>query len=268
MSGANAAFAGSVPAIYDQHLGPLFFEPYAADLAERATALRPERILEIAAGTGIVTRALRAALPDATIIATDLNEGMLAQGARELRDAHVSWRQADAMALPFRDAEFDLVVCQFGAMFFPDRTTAFREAWRVLRPGGHFVLNMWASLEHNEIPRIIAHAVTRAFPDDPPRFIERVPHGHGDAAVTEAELRAAGFSGIAFESVELPSRAPSPAGPAIGLCQGSPVRQQIEQRDAGRLAEITAAATRALAERFGPGPIEAQMRANVFDAMK
>lgn len=268
MSGFNAAFAGSVPAMYDRHLGPLLFEPYAADLAARAAAHRADRILEVAAGTGIVARALRAAFPDAVIVATDLNDGMLAHGAQQLGDANVSWRQADAMALPFDDGEFDLVVCQFGAMFFPDRAVAFREARRVLRPGGHFVLSMWASLEHNEIPRIIAHTVAAAFPDDPPRFIERVPHGHGDAAVTEAELRAAGFSDVAFESVELPSRAPSPAGPAIGFCQGSPVRQQIEQRDAGRLTEITDAATRALAERFGAGAIEAPMRANVFDATK
>jgi SAM-dependent methyltransferase len=193
---------------------------------------------------------------------------MIALGARRLNDPKVTWRQADATALPFADGEFDLVVCQFGAMFFPDRGRAFCEAFRVLAPGGRFLLNMWSSLEHNEIPRVVARAAADAFPNDPPTFVERVPHGHGDPGVTTAELRAAGFSAVEVETVELPSRAPSAADPAIGFCQGSPLRMQIEARDATRLREITDAATAAVAERFGSGPIEAPMRALVFDAVK
>jgi SAM-dependent methyltransferase len=268
VSTSESAFVGSIPEIYERHLGPMLFVPFAADLAARARTRVPRRVLEVAAGTGIVTRALHAAFPSADIVATDLNEGMIALGARRLAAPNVTWRQADAGALPFADAEFDLVVCQFGAMFFPDRTRAFQEAYRVLVPGGRFLLNMWSSLEFNEIPRIVARAAADAFPADPPTFIERVPHGHGDADVTLAELRAAGFSTAEVEIVELPSRAPSAADPAIGFCQGSPLRMQIEARDAARLHEITDAATAAMAERFGPGPIEAPMRALVFDAMK
>jgi ubiquinone/menaquinone biosynthesis C-methylase UbiE len=268
VSTADAAFAGSIPELYDRHLGPMLFVPFAGDLARRVRARPAWRVLEVAAGTGIVTVALHAALPQAQIVATDLNEGMIALGARRLTAANVTWRQADATALPFADGEFDLVVCQFGAMFFADRVRAFTEAFRVLAPGCRFVLNVWSSLEHNEIPRIVAQAAADAFPNDPPTFIERVPHGHGDPAVTTAELRAAGFSTVDVETVELPSRARSAADPAIGFCQGSPLRMQIEARDATRLREITDAATTAVAERFGPGPIEAPMRAFVFDAVK
>jgi ubiquinone/menaquinone biosynthesis C-methylase UbiE len=265
---ADSAFVGSIPALYDLHLGPLLFEPYAADIAARARTEPPRRVLEIAAGTGIVTRALHDALPDAEIVATDLNEAMIAHGRQRLGSARVSWRQADAMALPFADGEFDLVVCQFGVMFFPDRARAFREAWRVLRPGGRSMLSVWASLEHNLVPQLVARAVAAAFPDDPPQFLERTPYGHGDAAVTEAELRAAGFSQVGAEVVERTSRAPSAATPAIGFCQGTPVRMEIEARDASRLSDVTEAATRAVAQRFGPGPIEASHRANVFVATK
>ncbi len=268
MSTADAAFGGSIPDLYDRHLGPMLFVPFADDLARRALARPARRVLEVAAGTGIVTDALHAALPQAHIVATDLNEGMIALGARRLYDPNITWRQADATVLPFADGEFDLVVCQFGAMFFPDRLRAFQEAFRVLGPGGRLLLNMWSSLEHNEIPRIVARAVADAFPDDPPTFVERVPHGHGDPAVTEAELRAAGFSAVEIATVELSSRAPSAADPAIGFCQGSPLRMQIEARDRTRLREVTDAATAAVAERFGPGPIDAPMRALVFDALK
>ena len=266
MSTTDAAFGGSIPELYDRHLGPMLFVPFAGDLARRALARPPRRVLEVAAGTGIVTSALHAALPQAHIVATDLNEGMIAQGARRLSAANVTWQQADATALPFADAEFDLVVCQFGAMFFPDRVRAFGEALRVLTPGGRFLLNIWSSLEYNEIPRIVARAVADAFPNDPPTFVERVPHGHGDPAVTTAELHAAGFATVDVDIVELPSRAPSAADPAIGFCQGSPLRMQIQARDGARLREITDAATAAVAQRFGPGPIEAPMRAFVFDA--
>ncbi|MEO7039393.1 MAG: methyltransferase domain-containing protein [Candidatus Elarobacter sp.] len=266
MSGSDSVFAGSIPELYDRYMGPLFFEPYASDLAARARTGTARRILETAAGTGIVTRALHLALPNATIVASDLNPGMIARGAEESALPGVTWRQADALSLPFDGAEFDLVVCQFGAMFFPDQTAAFRQAQRVLVPGGRFLLSLWASLEHNEIPAIVHGAVGAAFPNDPPTFIARTPHGHGDPAVTVARLRDAGFAHVTYETVEQRGRAPSAHGPAVGLCQGTPLRNEIEARDANRLREVTDSAARALAERFGDGPIDAPMRANVFDA--
>jgi len=244
----------------------MLFAPYAEHLAKYAVAHNPKHVLEVAAGTGIVTRALHAALPEATIIATDLNAGMLAHGATRLTAENVTWQQADAISLSFGDASFDLVVCQFGAMFFPDRTEAFREARRVLAPGGRFLFTMWAPIEHSPLAAIVARAAADAFPNDPPSFLTRTPYGHGDPAVTKRELRAAGFIQVDVETVEMPSRAATAYDPAIGFCQGSPLRLEIESRDPARLAAITESAARAVAAQYGDGPIEATMRAFVFDA--
>jgi len=268
VTSGDAVFAGSIPALYDRHLGDMLFAPYADVLASRAAAQPPRTVLEVAAGTGIVTRALHAALPNAAIVATDLNAAMIAHAATRLTAANVTWRQADAMALPFDDAAFDLVVCQFGVMFFPDRIAAFREARRVLAPGGRFLFTMWAPIEHSPLAGIVARAAADAFPNDPPSFLARTPYGHGDPAVTEGELRAAGFTHIENATVDAPSRAASAYDPAIGFCQGTPLRSEIESRDPARLAAVTESAARAVAARYGDGPIEATMRAFVFGARR
>ena len=266
MTGGDAVFAGSIPALYDRHLGDMLFAPYGEHLAQRAAARSPRTVLEVAAGTGIVTRALHAVLPDAAIVATDLNAAMIAHAATRLNAANVMWRQADAQSLPFGDASFDLVVCQFGVMFFPDRTAAFREARRVLAAGGCYLFTMWASIEHSPLAAIVARAAADAFPNDPPSFLTRTPYGHGDPAVTERELRAAGFTQVEIASVDVPSRADSAYDPAIGFCQGTPLRSEIESRDPARLAGVTESAARAVAAQYGDGRIEATMRAFVFDA--
>ena len=181
MAHSDANFAGSIPAIYDRCLGPFIFEPYAQDLARRVQKLAPKRVLETAAGTGIVTRALAAASPSsAEIIATDLNQAMLDMAETKISARNVTWKQADAQALPFEAASFDLVVCQFGAMFFPDKHRAYGEARRVLREGGIFLFNVWDRIETSEIVHVIAEAVKAAFPDDSPRFLERTPYGYYD----------------------------------------------------------------------------------------
>jgi ubiquinone/menaquinone biosynthesis C-methylase UbiE len=177
MSETDKTFAGSIPALYDRHLGPMLFEPYALDMAERVARLAPKRILEIAAGTGIVTRALARALPTVPIVATDLNQPMLDHAAARISARMITWRQADAQALPFDDAEFDVVVCQFGVMFFPDKTKAFSEARRVLAPGGHFLFSVWDRIEENEIADLVSRAVAALFPKDPPAFLARAPRG-------------------------------------------------------------------------------------------
>ena len=269
MSSADAAFTGSIPALYDRHLGPLLFEPYAEDLAERVRLEPARSVLEIAAGTGIVTRALRDALPsEVRIVASDLNAAMLDYAAQRITRGDVTWRQADAMSLPFADHEFDVVVCQFGAMFFPDRVRAFREARRVLAPGGRFVLNLWAAIEFNPVPDTVERAVAAAFPGDPPRFLSRTPYGHGDPAVTQAELREAGFSTVAVAVVERSGHAASAFDAAFGFCQGSPLGGEIEARNAGRLDEVTRAAAEAIAARYGDGPFDAPTRAYVYVARK
>jgi SAM-dependent methyltransferase len=183
----DATFAGPVPEIYDGSLGPMLFEPYAGDVAERLRDSGARRILETAAGTGIVTRALHAALPDAQIVATDLNPGMLARAAQRLQAPNVAWEQADATALPFADGEFDAVVCQFGAMFFPDRVAAFREAHRVLKPGGRFVLSIWTALEDSPFSCIVQEAIEDAFPEDAATRVTIERFGEG---AVEAPMRA------------------------------------------------------------------------------
>ena len=266
MGSSDTVFAGSIPQFYHDCLGPFLFRPYAADLAERAAALRPRRILETAAGTGIVTAAILRALPEAEIVATDLNPDMLSVASSALDSARVSLQAADAQALPFPDDSFDLVVCQFGAMFFPDRVAAYREARRVLREGGTFLFNVWDRLDANPASEAVAQAVAALFPDDPPSFISRVPFGYHDKGHVEADLREAGFTQVEAETVAKRSRGAA-REVAPGLCQGSPLRAEIEARAPDRLDEATEAAVEALARRHGD-PVDAAMSAHVFTARR
>jgi SAM-dependent methyltransferase len=263
----DTVFAGSIPAFYDRCLGPMNSAPYAADLAARIRALAPARVLEVAAGTGIVTRAMAQALPaGAEIVATDLNQPMLDFAALQPGVDRVVWRQADAQRLPFDDGSFDAVVCQFGVMFFPDRIAGYREARRVIRPGGHYLFNVWDRIEENEFTNVIQGAVAALFPHDPPGFLARTPFGYHDVATIGEELRRGGFGRIEVATVALRSRAPSAREPAVGICEGTPLRTEIEARDATRLTEAIDAATAALAARFGSGPIEGKIQAHVFTA--
>src|SRR5215475_15664865 len=267
MAATDKLFAGSIPEIYDRFLVPLIFESYARDLAERLARLEPRHVLETAAGTGVLTRAMASRLPaQARIVATDLNPPMLNHAQGQSHDGRITWRQADALALPFEDQSFDAVACQFGAMFFPDKVQGYREARRVLKRGGHFLFNVWDRISENEFADVVTEAVAGLFPHDPPRFLARTPHGHHDADRIRADLQAAGFTDISIEAVDCVSRASAPIDPAIGFCQGTPLRNEIEARDAARLEEATKRAAEAVARRFGSGPIEGRIRAIVIDA--
>jgi ubiquinone/menaquinone biosynthesis C-methylase UbiE len=268
MVATDQVFAGSIPEVYDRFLVPLIFEPYAIDLAERLVKTAPRQVLETAAGTGVVTRAMAARLPaDAHLVVTDLNQPMLDHNKAQLsQDGRIKWRQADAQALPFDDQSFDAVACQFGVMFFPDRIQGYREARRVLKPGGHFFFNVWDRISENDFADVVTEAVAGLFPDDPPRFLARTPHGHHDVARIREELNAAGFTTIAIDDVAAISKASSPRDPAIAYCQGTPLRNEIEARDRGRLQEATQRATDAVAQRFGSGAIEGRIRAFVITA--
>src|SRR3984893_2021219 len=267
MTKGDTVFSGSIPSIYDSYLGPLIFEPYAEDLANRLAALNAERVLETAAGSGIVTRALvRALSASASIVATDLNKPMLDHAAERVSSGCVSWQKADAQALPFPDAAFDAVVCQFGVMFFPDKQKAYREAGRVLKPGGHFIFNVWDKLEYNEFADLVTAAVADMFATCPPRFLARTPYVYHQQQAVIAELRSAGFTHVAVETLTRRSVAPSCRDPAVGFCQGTPLGSEIEARDAARLAEATEAAAGRISARFGNGPVDGMMQAHVFTA--
>ena len=265
MSSTDTVFAGSVPELYERHMVPLIFEPYSRDIAARALRRQPQRVLEIAAGTGVVTRRLAAALPQSTeIIATDLNQAMLDQAAMVGTSRAVTWRQADAMKLPFADESFDLVVCQFGAMFFPDRAHAYGEARRVLRAGGAYIFNVWDAIEHNEFADTVTQAVAQLFPQDPPRFLARTPHGYHDKALIARDLAAGGFAKAAeIATLTETSRAASAQLVAMAYFEGTPLRGEIEARGATRLLEATELASAALARQFGGGAVAGKIQAHV-----
>jgi ubiquinone/menaquinone biosynthesis C-methylase UbiE len=267
MANVDTVFAGSIPELYDKYLGPLIFQSYADDIARRLTNLNAGSVLEVAAGTGIVTSALLKTLPPAvSLVATDLNEGMLEVAKLKDTANRVSWQQADAQALPFPEAAFDAVVCQFGVMFFPDKPKAFREARRVLKKGGCYLFNVWDSLANNDIAELSSSAVAELFPNDPPQFMARTSYGHHDKDAIMAAAKEAGFTDVAVETIEARSKASTAADAVMGFVQGSPLRSEIESRDASRLAEATAAATARVKARFGDGPIDARMQAHVFTA--
>ena len=263
----DTEFAGSIPENYDRHMVPLIFEPYAEDMARRAASLRPNDILEIAAGTGIVTRRLAPRLPPgARYLATDLNQPMLDYAASQQDAAdHVEWRQADAQALPFEDSSFGLVCCQFGAMFFPDRVSAYGEARRVLKPGGRYLFNVWDRIEENEFADEVTKALAELFPTDPPRFLARTPHGYNDPSLIRRELEQAGFSGVVVETRAEQSRAKSARVPAVAYCQGTLLRNEIVARG-GDLAAATDHVTSAIAARHGNGAVAGKIQAHIIVA--
>jgi SAM-dependent methyltransferase len=266
----DASFAGSLPAFYQQYIVPLIFEPYADDLARRLAQRPLRRVLEIAAGTGVVTRRLASTLPESVaIVATDLNQAMLDQAAATGTSRPIEWRQADASQLPFPDGDFGAVVCQFGAMFFPDKPKAFAEARRVLRPGGVFLFNVWDRIEDNEFADVITTELATLYPDDPPRFLARTPHGYADRAAIERDLSAAGFGRpVEFVTIAQPSRADSADIPAMAYCHGTPLRNEIEARDPQGLARATARAAEAIRRRFGSGAVEGKVQAHVIAVEK
>jgi len=268
MAESDKVFAGSIPKLYDTLMVPLIFQAYADDTAELVAGFSPGAVLETAAGSGVVTRALAPKLgADARYVVTDLNPPMLDYAAsRQPPDSRIEWRQADALDLPFEDTSFDVVCCQFGAMFFPDRTVGYAEARRVLRPGGRFVFSVWDRIEENAFADDVTNAVATLFPNDPPRFLARIPHGYHDVALIRDELGRAGFANVQIETKEKLSRGPSARDVAMAYCQGTPLRNEIEARDPSLLQLATDRATEAMEKRHGKGPVAGKIQAHVIVA--
>lgn len=269
MPEANATFDGLIPEVYDRHLGAVLFQPYADDLVARLKPLGAKEVLELACGTGIVTRTLLEGLkPRPRLVATDLNEPMIAYARSKLGEQPgLEWRQADASSLPFPDASFDAVVCQFGIMFVPDKLAAMKEAKRVLRPRGVFLFNVWNRIEENDLGRTTHETVARFFPSDPPQFYT-VPFGFHDTELIRSMLGQAGFTDVKIESVEKESKAPSAGHVAVGLIRGNPVVTAIQERGSVEVGTVIAAVEEALKARFGDTPLTARMRATVVSASR
>lgn len=264
MTDRNAQFTGSIPAAYDRFLGPMLFEPYADDLTARLTVPPTAAVLELACGTGILTGRLRRALPATVpLTATDLNEPMLAYARAKVPDAGITWQPADAQALPFPDAAFDAVACQFGLMFVPDKTRVFGEVRRALRAHGQFTFNVWLSLAENPLGRIARDTIARYFTSDPPTFYE-VPFGFHDESYIRGLLQAAHFEVVSCERVVLEARSPSAHDAARGLVTGNPILLDVLERATAPPEEIIHAVAAALAAEGGAAPLRLPMRALVF----
>jgi len=259
-------FAGSVPEYYDRHLGPLFFRPYARDLAARVRVPAGGRLLELACGTGMLTRELAAALPPTVAIdATDLSDAMLGAARDRVPAANVRWQTADALALPFDDHVFDAVACQFGVMFFPDKVAAARQVRRVLKPGGAFWFSSWAPLAENPVSRVAHETVASFFDRDPPAFYQ-LPFGYADRNQIAGDLRAAGFADVTIDVVDLEAQAPTAEHAAIGLVRGTPIIAAIQERAGASAETIVTAVAAAFARDFGAAPLHGAMRAYVVHA--
>lgn len=251
MNQQASQFVGSIPENYDQGLGPHIFIDYAKELAARAGRLNPASVLELAAGTGIVTRQLRDALdPDCALIASDLNPPMLDVAKAKFEDGEqISFEQIDATSIGFDDASFDLVACQFGVMFFPDKDRSYAEVFRVLKPGGTYLFNVWDSQDRNPVARIAHETVVAMFPDDPPGFF-KVPWSYNDPAEIEAAVVRAGFGQVTVEHVPVVSKIQTAETLAKGLVFGNPLSDEILQRG-GNPDDMHAELTAAIGEKLG-----------------
>lgn len=264
----NVQFSGSIPRNYDDHLGPLFFEPFAVPLAERIAALAPGSVLELACGTGRLTRHLLRRLPVGTrIVATDINPAMLAYAANALGESNVAWEAVDAVRLPYPDASFDLVVAQFGVMFYSDRKEAYREALRVLKPGGRLLFTCWNNIEENPAARLTQNVVERFFPVDPPAFYT-IPFAYNESMLIREEVLTAGFDRVQMELLEPEGHADTAAGAAKGLLEGSPIHTAIMDRDPFLLPMMRTELATRLAARFGHDNLRVPLSAWAVEARK
>jgi ubiquinone/menaquinone biosynthesis C-methylase UbiE len=264
----GTAFDSAMPDVYDDLLVPVLFAPYAQVLGAAVAALAPDRVLEVAAGSGALTRELCDRLPHASITATDLARPMLDRAAAGLGSNRVRWQQADAQDLPFGDGTTDVWVCQFGIMFAPDRVRALREACGVLVPGGHLVLSTWTGLEGNGFADVLDRALRDWSPEDPPTFVRQVPHGYADPDQVRADLHAAGFEQVEVEVVALTGRASSAQQVATAFLGGTPAGLPARAGSPARFADAVAAVTSALVRRYGEVPVEAPMTALVVTATR
>ncbi|HEU5292896.1 MAG TPA: methyltransferase domain-containing protein [Cyclobacteriaceae bacterium] len=261
-------FTGSIPKNYDEYLGPMFFEPYAIELASRINPSSVKIALELGCGTGRVTRHLRKTLTEQSIlIASDLSPEMLAIAKENLKESNIDWRIINAQELPFDDNSIDLIVCSFGYMFVNDRTKAFAEAFKVLRPGGTLLLSTWGKLEDNEASYVFRKTVKKYFGDSLPESY-KLPFSMNDPEPIVEGLRQAGFSKVKSEVVDKESYCSSAHTAAIGLTIGGSLYNEIMEYNPAWLGEIQSIVEKELSEKFGAQPMIAPMKALISKAEK
>jgi ubiquinone/menaquinone biosynthesis C-methylase UbiE len=264
-----AEFTGPIPLHYDRGMGPVMFADFAGDMARRVAAVNPMRVLEIAAGTGIVTRQLRDCLPSgARLTATDLNQAMLDVARTKFQAMEqIEFQTADASALPFPDAAFDAVVCQFGVMFFPDKEKSYREVHRVLAPRGHYFFSVWDAHRHNPFARIAHKVIGGFFPIDPPQFYQ-VPYGYHRLDPIKEALNDARFTDIKVAVLSEERDIPDVASFARGMVFGNPVIEQIRARGDVDPAKIAEALAQAFHRELGSDPCRTPMQVITFEARR
>lgn len=264
---STSAFSGSVPANYETYLGPLFFEPYALDLVARIKG-HPQQVLELACGTGRVTKHLMAKLGSgAKLVATDLNEAMLSTAKAIIHDERIEWRAADAQNLPFQNEGFDLIVCQYGVMFFPDKPKAFAEAARVLKRGGVYLFNTWDHLRHNHLSKHAQEVLEKLFPSNPPPFLTKGPYSYFNQKQIKQDLHGAGFSEIEIETVALTGTATTAEEAANGMIDGTPISGYLAEQNAPASAVKEELKT-VLIDHYGGRNLQLPMQAFVCSATK
>lgn len=265
----NIAFSGSIPKQYDKNLGTLFFEPYAGEMASRIKARKPEHILELAAGTGRLTKYLPLTVANdaATIVATDLNPAMLEQAKKIVPWKHIDWQIVDAVELPYEANRFDLVAAQFGVMFYSDKRKAYTETYRVLQPGGTFIFTAWDSLRHNPIAQLTDNIVTEFFPVDTPAFY-KIPFSYFEEKEIRDDLQAAGFTSIEIESVKLEGYASTAIEAAHGLLEGTPLYNAIVERDENLIHTMVEKLAEEIRALFGDTNLTVPIQANIITARK
>ena len=263
----TAAFAGSVPANYERYLGPFLFEPYALDLVSRLQDKKYPDILEIACGTGRVTAHLARSVKHDTIIATDLNPDMIKVAKDIVQNDSIKWMPADAMQLPFDDDSFDLVVMQFGIMFFPDKEKGLKEAYRVLRTGGKIIYSTWNKVETVKAIHEGRVVIESYFGDDPPKFYS-VPFSMYDDRELTTITRRAGFKSITTTLVKKEGVSPSSSDLAKGIVEGNPVYMAILEKDASLVNIIKDHVQKVLTEKFGAKDLRSPLEAWVVEGVK
>lgn len=262
----NSTFTAVIAENYEKYFSPMFFAAPAIDITARLSVTNG-KILELACGTGQVTRVIRHKNPDADIIATDLNPDMISVAEKISGDKNIKWQVMDAQEIQFADNSFDVVICQFGIMFFPDKQKAINQAYRVLKPGGKFILSTWDKIETQHVTLIANDIIKSFFPNDPPMFFN-VPFSMSDPGVMESLMKNAGFRDVSVDNVRLEGESPSAHEAATGFTMGNPMYLAICERDESLLPEIQDAVTKKFTEEFGSGKLIVPISLFVFQGVK